>query len=106
MAVIRGVQLPDFGRSLPVGPGPGFVCANAEDGVVLADVGQRRALAEQYPQCWQRMQARRRFMRETLGILLDESVLPTGNIPGWLPPFALNPELALTVSLPEGERPN
>ena len=83
-----------------MGRGPGLVCANAEDDVVLADAEQGRALAEQYPLCWQRMQARRRFMRETLGIALDESVLPTGNIHGWLPPFALNLELALTVSSP------
>ncbi|MGD0094741.1 MAG: hypothetical protein ABSE73_32930 [Planctomycetota bacterium] len=82
---------------IPVGRGPGLVCANAEDGVVLADAAERRALAEQFPECWQRMQARRRFMAQTLGIVLDDSVLPTGNIPGWLPPLALNPELAFTA---------
>jgi hypothetical protein len=34
-------------------------------------------------------------MAEALGIGLHESVLPLGNTSGWLPPFALSPELVL-----------
>lgn len=82
---------------IPIGRGPDLVCANLEDGILLADAGQRQALAAEYPDCWQRIVRRRLFMRETLGLVLDESVLPTSNIPAWLPPFALNPDLALTV---------
>jgi hypothetical protein len=73
---------------IPVSEGP--FCANAEDGVVLADEALRAELADRHPACWSRMLARRRFMRDVIGIDLDESVLPLGNIPGWLPPYALD----------------
>ena len=45
---------------------------------------------------WQRMQARRQFMSEKLGIGLHESVLPVSNTPAWLPPYALDLETVLT----------
>lgn len=73
---------------IPVSLGP-FCYINAEDGVVLADAGLRAALERDYPAMWQRIQARRRFMTEKLGIRLDDSLLPLGNTPGWLPPLAL-----------------
>jgi hypothetical protein len=40
---------------------------------------------------WSRIQLRRAFMRDALGIRLDESVLPFSNTPGWLAPYALEP---------------
>ena len=76
---------------IPVSKGP-FCCINAEDGIALADEALRADLARQYPGCWLRVQKRRSFMRDALGIRLDESVLPLGNMPGWLPPYALAPE--------------
>ena len=79
---------------IPVSAGP-FCCINAEDGIVLADDDLRRALAEQFPVCWRRIEARRQFMQHTLGIELHESVLPLGNTPAWLPPYALSLEKAL-----------
>ncbi len=71
-----------------------FYYINAEDGVVLADAALRQILAARYPACWRRMQARRDFMR-TLGIPLDDAVLPLSNIPAWLPPYALSPDWVL-----------
>ena len=79
---------------IPVSRGP-FYYVNAEDGVVLAHASLRAAMAQRYPQCWQRIEQRRAFMRDGLGIALDESVLPLSNIPAWLPPYALDLERVL-----------
>ncbi|MGO8676940.1 MAG: M24 family metallopeptidase [Limisphaerales bacterium] len=74
---------------IPVSAGP-FCYINGEDGIVLADARLRGQLAQGFPELWKRVQARRAFMRDALGIDIDESVLPLGNIPGWLPPWALD----------------
>lgn len=79
---------------IPVSLGP-FCYVNGEDGIVLADARLRAQLAQRFPDLWKRVQARRGFMRDALGIALDESVLPLSNIPGWLPPWALDLDTAL-----------
>ena len=76
---------------IPVSQGP-FCYVNAEDGIVLADETLRSEVARRHPACWLRMQARRSFMSGALGIALDPSVLPLSNTPGWLCPYALEPE--------------
>jgi hypothetical protein len=81
---------------IPVAAGP-FCCSNAEDGIVLADEKLRAEIAARHPECWQRIAARRRFMREALGIRLHDSVLPLSNTPAWLAPYALALKLALRV---------
>jgi hypothetical protein len=73
---------------IPVSLGP-FCYINAEDGVVLADAALAADLSREYPAMWERIQARRRFMTDKLGIRLDPCVLPLSNTPGWLPPMAL-----------------
>jgi hypothetical protein len=79
---------------IPISKGP-FCCSNAEDGIALADDKLRAELAAKYPACSKRISARRKFMQEELGIKLHDSVLPLGNIPAWLPPFALDRETVL-----------
>jgi hypothetical protein len=74
---------------IPISRGP-FCYVNAEDGVVLADDTLRAELKTRFPACWQRIQHRRQFMQNQIGITLDESVLPLSNIPAWLAPFALD----------------
>ncbi len=81
---------------IPVSRGP-FCYSNAEDGIALADEDLRAELAQRYPSCWQRTQARRDFMREVIGINLDESVLPLGNAPAWLAPYVLEPDRAFVL---------
>ena len=81
---------------IPVSRGP-FCCVNAEDGIVLADAALRDRLAQSFPDCWERMCARRVFMERDLGIRLDASVLPLSNMPAWLPPYVLAMEQALVV---------
>jgi hypothetical protein len=78
---------------IPVSEGP-FCYSNAEDGIALADEALRTDIANRHRACWQRLQARRSFMAGTLGITLDASLLPLGNTPGWLCPYALSPGLA------------
>jgi hypothetical protein len=80
---------------IPVSAGP-FCFSNAEDGVVLADAALRAELANRYPAMWGRMQARRQFMQKSLGLKLDESVLPLSNMPAWLPPYALDTRRVFT----------
>ena len=58
----------------------------------------RDALAAAYPDAWARIEARRAFMREALGIDLHPDVLPFSNIPAYLPPFLLRPERAMTMA--------
>jgi hypothetical protein len=70
-----------------------FVCANMEDGIVLADALLRAAWSSQFPESWQRIEARRRFMIDKLGIQLHESVLPLSNIPAYYAPYMLNHQM-------------
>ncbi len=76
--------------------GTGYFTTNIEDGVALADAPLRAAFADRYPDAWRRIQARRRFMAEALGIALRPEVLPLSNLAGFLPPFLLRPDLAMT----------
>ena len=67
-------------------------------GVALADASLRSALAGAYPDAWARIQARRGFMADSLGIELHEDVLPLSNLAAHLPPFVLNPDRAMTLA--------
>ena len=58
----------------------------------------RLAFAAGYPAAWARIEARRRFMADALGIDLHPDVLPFSNIPAWLPPFLLRPDRVMTVA--------
>ena len=68
-----------------------------EEGIVLADADLRSALAARFPACFARCVARRRFMREVLGVELSDAVLPMSNIPALVPPFMLRPHQVLAV---------
>jgi len=78
--------------------GTEYFTTNIEDGVALADEGLRTAFAHTYPQAWERISARRRFMEDALGIALHPDVLPFSNIPAWLPPFLLRPDRAMVMT--------
>lgn len=77
--------------------GTEYFTTNIEDGIALADDALRAELAAWYPEAWTRIQERRRFMAEALGIELHPDVLPFSNIPAWLPPFLLRPDRAMTL---------
>ncbi len=78
--------------------GTDYFTTNIEDGIAFADEALRAQLAEAYAGAWERITARREFMRDSLGINLHEDVLPFSNIPAYLPPYLLAPDKAMTVA--------
>jgi hypothetical protein len=78
--------------------GAAYFTTNIEDGVALADETLRADLAAAYPEAWARIQARREFMGEILGLSLRPEVLPFSNIPAYLPPYLLAPHRALRLT--------
>jgi hypothetical protein len=77
--------------------GTDYFTTNIEDGIALADEALRAALRSEHPAAWQRIEARRRFMADALGIELHADVLPLCDIPAFLPPFVLRPDRAMTL---------
>ncbi len=71
---------------------------NIEDGIALADEALRLAFEQKYPDAWWRIQQRRTFMHDILGIRLKPEVLPFSNIPAYLPPFWLSPQMAMRLA--------
>jgi hypothetical protein len=82
---------------IPATGSPWFT-TNIEDGIALADAALREELSARYPQAWHRIEARRAFMTDVLGIRLKPEVLPFSNIPAFLPPFWLARDKAMVVT--------
>jgi Creatinase/Prolidase N-terminal domain len=78
--------------------GTAYFTTNIEDGVALADESLRAAFREGYPEAWERIQARRRFMVDVLGIDLHADVLPFSNLAAHLAPFLLRLDRAMVVA--------
>lgn len=70
---------------------------NAEDTVVLMDRGLRHELAGSFPDLWRRIQGRREYMRDELGIPIGDDVLPLSPTCGYLPPLWESPTLACVI---------
>lgn len=70
---------------------------NIEDGIALADEELCAELSLRYPEAWERIEHRRAYMQNTLGIKLKPEVLPFSNIPAYLPPFWLSSYMAMRV---------
>lgn len=79
-------------------PMPDGLTLNCEDSVAVADANLRAELAAAYPEVWRRIVTRRAFMREALGIILAEEVLPLSVAPAWLTPFWLMGDTACAVA--------
>lgn len=77
--------------------GTEYFTTNIEDGIAIADEASRHDFAARYPEAWSRIERRRAFMNERLGIRLKPAVLPFSNIPAYLPPFLLSPARVMTV---------
>ncbi|HEY7042453.1 MAG TPA: M24 family metallopeptidase [Nocardioidaceae bacterium] len=77
--------------------GTPYFTTNIEDGLALADDSLRAAFRSLYPDAWGRVQARRRFMSEALGIELHPDVMPFSNLAAHLPPFLMRPDRAMTL---------
>ena len=74
-----------------------FMQAIVEDGVIIADEALRDALRRRHPAVARRIERRKTFMRETLGINISDCVLPLSNIPALCHPYMLDNTLALTA---------
>ena len=77
--------------------GTPYFTTNLEDGIVLADATLRERFAAGYPDAWTRIQRRREFMRDSLGIDLHPDVLPLSNMPAHLTPYLLDPGKAMSL---------
>ncbi len=78
--------------------GTEYFTTNIEDGIALADASLRKDFASLYPEAWSRIEARRQFMKDSIGIDLHPDVLPFSNIPAYLPPFLLRPDHVMTMA--------
>ncbi len=78
--------------------GTPYFTTNIEDGIALADDALRAEFAQKYPEAWQRIQKRREFMSSALGINLKPEVLPFSNIPAYLVPYLLSPQMAMRIA--------
>ena len=74
---------------------PGYGGAGAEDGIAVADEKLQEEIREKYPQTWSRMEKRRKYMRDCLGIRLKDEVLPMSDICGYFRPYILKREYAM-----------
>ncbi len=78
--------------------GTPYFTTNIEDGLALADESLRAAFAAGFPDAWARIDARRAFMEDVLGIELHPDVLPFSNLAALLPPFLLRPDRAMAIA--------
>jgi hypothetical protein len=72
--------------------GPPYIGANIEDGIALLDDRGRAELGDKYPDAAARIEARRAFMGDVLGIRLKPEVLPLSNLASAMPPYWLSPD--------------
>jgi Xaa-Pro aminopeptidase len=76
---------------------PEYVSTRMEDTFVLADEELRATLGRHFPDCLARCDARREFMRGTLGFDVGDDVYPLSNLPGVVSPYLLAPNLVVAV---------
>ncbi len=76
--------------------GPPYHGSNIEDGIALLDVQGRAELKEKFPDVAERVDARRAFMADILGIKLKPEVMPLSNLASALAPYLLAPNRLLS----------
>ncbi len=100
--IFRDSELPlrsGMALQMDVIPGhPVHASTRLEDGYVLADEGLRADLADRFPAVAARCEARARFMRETLGMDVPDTLLPLGDSCGVLAPFFLAPRRVMSLA--------
>ncbi len=77
--------------------GPPYHGANIEDGIALLDEKGRAELKDKHPDMAERIDARRAFMGDVLGIRLRPEVMPLSNLAAAYPPFLLSPDRLLAL---------
>ena len=74
-----------------------------EDGLILADQRTRDEIRQLAPDSYRRMINRQRFMREVVGIRLQDEVLPTSDICGMMHPFFADLDCLVVRGKQEGD---
>lgn len=74
---------------------PGYGGIGAENGIALADQALQKELETEYPDLWKRIQDRKAYLKEQLGIHLGRDVLPLSSTVAYLRPYLLNKKEAL-----------
>lgn len=77
--------------------GAPYYSANIEDGVAILDERGRAELKDQFPDVAARVEARRGFMTDVLGIRLKPEIMPLSNLAAAYPPFLLSPNRLLAI---------
>ncbi len=77
---------------------PEFYSSRMEDGYVLADAALQTEMKSRFPALLARCEARRAFMRNTLGLPVHDEVLPLSGLCGIVPPFLLRPGTVFALS--------
>lgn len=75
----------------------GYTGVSAEECVVLANAALQAEIGKHYPALWDRIETRRRYLREEIGINLSEEILPLSNTVAYLRPFYLAKNKSLFV---------
>jgi Xaa-Pro aminopeptidase len=81
---------------------PGYGGSNAEDGIAIADKTLRDELKKCYPETWDRIERRRHYLTQVLGIPISEEIIPLSNTEAYLRPLLLEKSKALKLCGIEG----
>lgn len=73
----------------------GYAGISCESGILLANQELRQTIQKEYSVIWQRIEKRRKYMKEVLGIKISEEILPTSMITAYCRPFLLDKESVL-----------
>ncbi|MEE0691493.1 MAG: M24 family metallopeptidase [Lachnospiraceae bacterium] len=83
---------------MDIGPGmEGYGGPNCEDGICIADEELQKELEKKYPDVWRRMNERKAYMKDVIGIHLKPEVFPMSDLAGWYNPLFLNRQKAFVV---------
>lgn len=72
----------------------GYSGISCESGIMLADKDLINEIKKEYPYIWDRIDERRKYMKNILGINISEEIIPTSAATALCKPFLLNKELA------------
>ena len=76
---------------------PDYFSTRMEEGIVIVDAELHAELLAIDPALVRRCEARRAFMRTTLGYDVPDSVLPLADVAGMVTPFFLSPNAVMTL---------
>lgn len=76
---------------------PGYPGASCESGIAIVDEVLKQQIKMEYPEVYERFEARRKFALETLGIEVSEHVVFMNDTVAYYRPYALAKDRALTV---------